>query len=109
MLCSTPDLRIQDNPYITRDDGTISSPELVFYLGFTLDGVETYTNISEAEGLEQYGILTVYPGPSLDTADGVITYQEGVPLHVNVSRFIGYDYFTKMSAVAGYFNSLHIL
>ena len=83
MLCLTPDFT-QIGAQFRDEDGRVSTDDVVFYIGFKLDGVQEYTNISESAGLENLGRLTVFAEPKLYRANGTITYQHNVPLNVKV-------------------------
>ena len=53
-----------------------------------MDGVETYNNVSEAPGLEDYGILVVYTDPILTTEEAILT--PGKPIHIEVGLMCMY-------------------
>ena len=49
----------------------LNSDSLQFYIGFQLDGVMTYKNLSEA--LPQMGILNVFTNPEFEEFDDEVT------------------------------------
>ena len=48
-----------------------------------LDGVPTYTNVSDVEELAQYGTLKVYSAPTI-TEDQPLKHVKNEPLHIQV-------------------------
>ena len=60
---------------------------LEIYLGFKLDGLNKFENLSAVENLTQFGKLDLYTSPTVHVlGDGdVITFVKGEPLIIKAS------------------------
>ena len=64
MFCITPELDLYVNS--SDESGPTLPDEFTAYVGFKLDGVPSYVNVSEHPDIYQYGILDVTFTPTFE-------------------------------------------